>query len=106
MAVALADIHVKINPDIKSQSEEILGKIGISMSNLINMTLRQVIYQKRIPFETSLEYEMPRCMQLRTEGEIKKYLEENLAKDFDNPKTYPQEEIENMFHVGEAEVAA
>ena len=37
MALATADIHVKIDPKIKKDSEKVLKEIGISMSDLINI---------------------------------------------------------------------
>ena len=51
MALATADIHVKIDPKVKKDSEKILKEIGISMSDLINITLRKVIREKRVDMD-------------------------------------------------------
>ena len=57
MATDYADIHVKVNKDVKIKSEKILDSIGISMSDLINMALRRVIFERQIPFSTQIEPE-------------------------------------------------
>ena len=99
MSTALADVHVKVDANVKTESENILKQIGISMSDLVNMTLRQVIYRRRIPFETTIpeEIALPRCMDIHTKEELHEYLQESF--DNDDGTRYSQEEIEKMFGV-------
>lgn len=106
MTKAQARIQVRVDQDVKEQSEEILGKIGISMSDLINMTLRRVIYERRIPFDTAVENgadnldlkidyndpNLPECMRIRTEEELDAFLEKRIREDTDAP-TYSIEEV-------------
>ena len=40
-----SNIYVRVEPDIKTQAEEILEKLGIPMSNAVSIFLRQVIMQ-------------------------------------------------------------
>ena len=40
MALATADIHIKVDPAVKREAEKNLKSYGISMSDLINVTLR------------------------------------------------------------------
>ena len=76
MATTYADIHVKVNKDIKEESEEILGAIGISMSDLINMTLRRVVYERQIPFNTRIERnEAPAELKVNTREELDELLD-------------------------------
>ena len=54
MAVRSANVNVRVEPDIKKQAEDILDKLGISVSAFINMTYRQVIMKRGIPFSVEL----------------------------------------------------
>jgi len=48
-------IHVRVKPEIKKESEEILEELGLNMSYAVSMFLKQVIDKKRIPFEIALK---------------------------------------------------
>lgn len=54
MAVRSANVNVRVEPDIKAQAESILESLGVSVSAFINMTYRQVILRKGIPFPVEL----------------------------------------------------
>ncbi len=47
-------ISVQIDKKDKEQVTKILQQLGISMSGLINMTIKQVIMRKRIPFDIAI----------------------------------------------------
>ena len=82
MAEALADIHVRVNKNIKTESEAVLNQIGISFSDLFNMTLRRVVYERRIPFSTDVSNAtLPANMRIDTEAEFKQYLERSIKED-------------------------
>ena len=49
-------INVHVNPQDKIEATNILKELGLNMSTLINMTLKQVIKRKDIPFEMSTLY--------------------------------------------------
>lgn len=51
MASLTAPINVQVNAKDKKEATEILKGLGVSMSGLINMTLKQVILTRGIPFE-------------------------------------------------------
>ena len=77
MVTTYADIHVKVNKEVKEESEKILSSIGISMSDLINMTLRRVVYERQIPFSTRLEWdEVPDSLKVNTREELDKLLDQ------------------------------
>ena len=46
-------MHIRVNPDIKASVEPILEKIGLSFSDVFNLTLRQIFLKRKIPFELS-----------------------------------------------------
>ncbi len=47
-------IYARVEPEIKEQAEAILNKLGIPMSNAINIFLRQIILQDGLPFEVKI----------------------------------------------------
>lgn len=48
------NLNVRMQPEIKDEAEKILSKLGISSSNAIDMFYRQIILNKRLPFELKL----------------------------------------------------
>lgn len=49
-----AAIYVKIEPEVKKQADEVMNKLGLSASTVINMLYRQIAMEKRIPFESRI----------------------------------------------------
>lgn len=47
-------INVHVDPKDKLEASIILKDLGLNMTTLINMTLKQVIKRKAIPFEVAL----------------------------------------------------
>lgn len=52
-----AAIYVKIEPEVKKQADEVMSKLGLSASTVINMLYRQIAMEKRIPFESRITYD-------------------------------------------------
>ena len=46
-------MHIRVNPEIKASVEPILAAIGLSFSDVFNLTLRQIYLKRRIPFDLS-----------------------------------------------------
>ena len=46
-------MHIRVNPDIKAKAEPILAAIGLSFSDVFNLTLNQICLKRRIPFDLS-----------------------------------------------------
>ena len=51
----MAQISLRIDDDVKSSAERTLEDIGLSMSAAINIFLRTVARENRIPFELSAD---------------------------------------------------
>lgn len=49
-----AAVNVRVNPQVKSEAEEVLNKLGLSMSTAIDVFLRQIVLTGSIPFNISL----------------------------------------------------
>lgn len=47
-------INVHVDPKDKFEASIILKELGLNMTTLINMTLKQVIKRKAIPFDVAL----------------------------------------------------
>lgn len=47
-------IHIRIDPELKKQSEEVLASLGVNTSYAVNMFLKQLIYKRGFPFEVAL----------------------------------------------------
>lgn len=52
-------IFARVEPEIKEQAEMVLNKLGIPMSNAINIFLRQVVLQNGLPFEVKINQDRP-----------------------------------------------
>ena len=46
-------MHIRVNPEIKVKVEPILAAIGLSFSDVFNLTLNQIYMKRKIPFELS-----------------------------------------------------
>ena len=54
MATKTANVLVRIEPDVKTQAEDILNELGVPASVVINMLYKQIIITRGIPFAISL----------------------------------------------------
>lgn len=51
----MAQINLRIDDDVKRNAEKTLNEIGLSMSTAINIFLKTVVRENRIPFELSAD---------------------------------------------------
>ena len=65
-------MHIRVNPEIKSKVEPILSAIGLSFSDVFNLTLNQIYLKRKIPFELS-------SIQLTENGYTPEFEEKLLA---------------------------
>ncbi len=47
-------INVHVDPKDKAEATIILNELGLNMTTLINMTLKQLIKRKAVPFDISI----------------------------------------------------
>ncbi len=57
--MATANVQVRMDSDLKKATEETLKSMGLTMSSAITMFCRQVVNQRRIPFEVLAGEEEP-----------------------------------------------
>lgn len=48
-------IHARVQADVKEKSENVFDIIGVSMSQAINLFLKQVVLKKNLPFKLDSE---------------------------------------------------
>ena len=48
---------VRVDPELKEQAEDILDQLGMNMNGTINMFLTQIVREKRVPLNLSLNNE-------------------------------------------------
>jgi DNA-damage-inducible protein J len=51
----MAQINLRVDDEVKKNAEQTLDDIGLSMSTAINIFLKTVAREKRIPFELSAD---------------------------------------------------
>ena len=51
-------IHTRIDSQTKAQAQSILNKLGMTLSEAISLYLRQIVFQKGIPFEVKIPNEL------------------------------------------------
>jgi len=54
MAKKTSTIHLRIEPEIKADVERLLGRLGISTTDAINIFLNQVILTGGLPFPVKI----------------------------------------------------
>ena len=90
MALATADIHIKVDPAVKREAEKNLKSYGISMSDLINVTLRGFNRERRMPYETE-KSPAPAHLTVDNYDQLKALILE--AMDKDDSEYYTSDEI-------------
>lgn len=51
----MAQISLPIEDDVKKKAEQVCGDIGMSLSTAINIYLKKLGREKRIPFEVAVD---------------------------------------------------
>ena len=72
-------IFARVEPEIKEQAEMVLNKLGIPMSNAINIFLRQVVLQNGLPFEVKITHNRPLALGDLTPEEFNHEIEKGLG---------------------------
>ena len=72
-------IHMRVDPEIKEGADSVLNRLGVSITDAINIFLNQVILRGGFPFEVKLPVPNETTLQAMRDAENG----ENLHK-FDN----------------------
>lgn len=62
-------VSARVEYDIKTEAEDILQKLGVPVSVVINSLYRQIIYRRGIPFSLTIPQE-PQTIDTMTDTEF------------------------------------
>lgn len=64
-----ATVSARVEYDVKTEAEDILQKLGVPVSVVINSLYRQIIYRRGIPFSINIPTE-PKTLDSMTNAEF------------------------------------
>lgn len=64
-----ATVSARVEYDIKNEAEDILQKLGIPVSVVINSLYRQIIYRQGVPFSLTIPKE-PKTLDKLSDAEL------------------------------------
>ncbi len=87
-----ATLNLRVSPEVKSEAENVLSQLGISMSTAVTMFLRQVALSGGLPFTPQLP-RAPRSIDLdyRDDEQLAELIERRVA-EMDTGKTVSLED--------------
>ena len=88
-----SNVFARVEPEIKEKAETVLEQLGISMSNAVDMFLRQVILHNGIPFEVKIPKSEPLSYGSLTKEQFDKELHK-AVDDVKEGRVYTAEEVE------------
>lgn len=90
----MAQINLRVDDEVKKNAEGVFDEIGISLSAAINIYLKKVARERRIPFELTADpfYSEGNIKYLESEGNIK-YLEQKFQAYKDNKLNLLEKEL-------------
>lgn len=80
MSIKSSNVVARVEPEIKEQAEEILSKLGISVSSGINMFYRQIIMWNGLPFRPSIPTNRPIALEDMTKEAFDAKMARGLAQ--------------------------
>lgn len=77
-----AQMQIRIDPELKSDAESILTSIGLSPTEFVRMSLRQLVMRRGLPFDASIPNgetieALEESRRDRITGQLKSYSGEN-----------------------------
>ncbi|MDO4747093.1 MAG: hypothetical protein Q4A70_02005 [Candidatus Saccharibacteria bacterium] len=103
MALATADIHVKIDPLIKKKAEGKFRKAGITMSEFINLELRRVVRDERM-IDRVIDEALPENLRINSESELEVFLDRRIKRQKFTSDYYTVEQAKDKIMRGEMEM--
>lgn len=88
-----SNVFACVELEIKEQAEQVLERLGISMSNAVGMFLRQVALQRGIPFEARLSQEAPAAYGSLTKEQFDSEIEKGML-DIREGRVYSVDTVE------------
>lgn len=86
-----ATVSARVEFDVKTEAEDILQKLGIPVSVVINSLYRQIIYKRGVPFSLTIPAE-PRTLDTLSEAELNAKLQHSYDQSLSGEGT-PYNEV-------------
>jgi DNA-damage-inducible protein J len=93
----MASICTRVDSDVKESAEAVLNQLGMSMSTAMEVYLRQIAYQRKIPFEMALPDKRPIAYDCLSDQEFDRLMTESL-KEYENGECMTAEELKSQLH--------
>lgn len=90
-----AAVYARIDPQLKKEVEEILSKLNVTPSSLIQMLYGQIKLTQGIPFEIKLPRKEPLFLDELTDEQLAEEINKGL-EDIKQGRVYTQEEVDKM----------
>lgn len=74
-----ATVSARVEYGVKTEAEDILQKLGIPVSVVINSLYRQIIYRHGVPFSLTLPTE-PKTLDVLTDADLNAKLQHSYAQ--------------------------
>jgi len=88
-----SNVFARVEPEVKKQAEQVFSKLGIPMSNAVEIFLRQVIISGGFPFDVRIPREKPIAYGVLSKGEFDMELEKGM-EDIREGKVFTADEVE------------
>ena len=72
-------VSARVESDVKLEAEDILQKLGVPVSVVINSLYRQIIYQHGVPFSLTIPAE-PRTIDAMSDAELDTKLQHSYSQ--------------------------
>lgn len=98
----VSSIYVRVEPELKEEAENILGKLGMPISKAVSIFLRQVVLQQGIPFEIKLPQAKLLSFQYLSQHEVDFELKKGLNSIKRNDvysSSFVEEELRKDFNI-------
>lgn len=76
-------VSARVENEIKNEAEDILKKLGVPVSVVINSLYRQIIYRRGIPFSLTVPAE-PKTLDAMSDGALDEMLQHSYAQSTAN----------------------
>lgn len=90
-------VFTRVDPIVKEQAESVLGQLGISMAPAMEIYLRQIAMQRKIPFDIALPTNQPIALGALSDAQFNGLMEQSFA-EYKHGETIPSQDVAAEMH--------
>ncbi|MCL2693928.1 MAG: type II toxin-antitoxin system RelB/DinJ family antitoxin [Oscillospiraceae bacterium] len=80
------NLNIRIDRELKSEADFILGRMGMNLSTAVNVFVRQVVQERAIPFRIQLSDDNKTDALLRDAAEIDAAIADGATNIYSSPR--------------------